>query len=390
MIAEQWRRKMIQAYHQEALVTGLVGGQRAALRQFSSLATTEAATDGIHSETDHVDDEYASYVHCNRKPDTATNHCNPTQSSRQEPLIATNLEELRFLRNQLLLSTTSSSSSAAGTPLPPTIGFVPTMGSLHEGHLNLVRKAKEEHDIVVVSIYVNPTQFGKNDDLDIYPRNLQQDVQLLSEVSDIIYAPDTSLYHPDHQTWVVPDIDGEYDEGASRPGFFRGVATVVTKLLNHVQPNVAYFGQKDAQQAAVIQDLVRDLDVGVMTGTEGLKIAIVPTVREEDGLAMSSRNAYLSKEDRAQSLVLHEALSQGRQQCLSSTATTTVGEVRQTVLGIMKEKGLTEIEYVTVANVRTTQPMKDDDVIQQQCNTLIIATAVNIGTTRLIDNVVVE
>ena len=142
--------------------------------------------------------------------------------------------------------------------------------------------------------------------------------QCVSLILKNSYAPTESLYSSQHQTWVVPDIDGKYDEGASRPGFFRGVATVVTKLLNHVQPNVAYFGQKDAQQCAVIQDLVRDLDIGASVGEKGMRIDIVPTVRETDGLAMSSRNAYLSQEDRAIAPALYEALVAGRKQILGN------------------------------------------------------------------------
>jgi 3-methyl-2-oxobutanoate hydroxymethyltransferase len=391
LIAEQWRLKMIQAYHQEALV----GAQRATLRQFSSLATSEAAAAAAAS---HVDDEYTSYVCCNNDNHGRANVSVHNDDERQHtPLVATTLEELRTIRHQLLSTTLALDDQ----PLPlPTIGFVPTMGSLHQGHLNLVQEASQHNDIVVVSIYVNPTQFGANDDLDVYPRDLQQDLDLLGHLGgvDVVYAPTGSLYNDLHQTWVVPDIDGEYDEGASRPGFFRGVATVVTKLLNHVQPNAAYFGQKDAQQAAVIQDLVRDLDIGCMTGEKGLEIEIVPTAREPDGLAMSSRNAYLSTEERTQATALYEALSEGRRQCLSleEGAVLSVQDVQDTVRGVLKERGIGNVEYVTVADVRTTKPMpKDHSIVGTQGNnkdgaaSYMIATAAKLGSTRLIDNVVV-
>jgi 3-methyl-2-oxobutanoate hydroxymethyltransferase len=354
LIAEQWREKMIQAYHQEAIA----GGQRTSLRQFSSLVAT--------------DDEYASYsnVKNNRNDD--------------RPFLATSLEELRSIRHNLIKSHVCS---------PPSIGFVPTMGSLHGGHLDLVEKAKINNDIVVVSIYVNPTQFGENEDLDVYPRNFQKDMNMLSDIGgvDVVYAPKESLYHDSHQTWVVPDIDGEYDEGRSRPGFFRGVATVVTKLLNHVQPDTAYFGQKDAQQAAVIQDLVRDLNIGCMTGESGMSIQIVPTVRESDGLAMSSRNAYLSVEERKQATSLFEALTEGRKRCLKEGGES-VGNIRSAVLSVLNERGVSDVEYVTVADVRTTAPIGDDEIVSVEMNRseskYMIATAVKIGTTRLIDNVV--
>jgi pantoate--beta-alanine ligase len=265
------------------------------------------------------------------------------------------------------------------------------MGSLHEGHLALVRAAKKRNDVVVVSIYVNPTQFGESDDLDVYPSALESDVKLLNVIGvDVVYAPLGTLYDTSHQTWVVPDIDGKYDEGSSRPGFFRGVATVVTKLLQQVQPDVVYFGQKDAQQCAVIQDLVRDLDIGVMTGENGMQIEIVPTVREHDGLAMSSRNAYLSEEERRLAPGLYQALRAGSE-VLGGSEVVTVGEIRSRIMDMMEKNGICNVEYVTVADVRTTAPMSND----QECDggggggRLMIATAARVGTTRLIDNIVV-
>jgi len=176
---------------------------------------------------------------------------------------------------------------------------------------SLVKTNIFQKNLTQIHVYTNLLIFFSS----VYIISSAQCVSLILKNS---YAPTESLYSSQHQTWVVPDIDGKYDEGASRPGFFRGVATVVTKLLNHVQPNVAYFGQKDAQQCAVIQDLVRDLDIGASVGEKGMRIDIVPTVRESDGLAMSSRNAYLSQEDRAIAPALYEALVAGRKQILGS------------------------------------------------------------------------
>ncbi len=182
-----------------------------------------------------------------------------------------------------------------------SIGFVPTMGYLHEGHLSLARRARAENEVVVVSIYVNPTQFGPNEDLARYPRDLERDLDLCREVGvDIVWNPD-EMYEPGHRTWVVVGDLTERLCGASRPTHFRGVTTVVTKLFGVVQPDHAYFGQKDAQQAFVIRRMTRDLDLGV-------DIVVCPTVREADGLAMSSRNVYLTPEQRAQAPTLRRAL----------------------------------------------------------------------------------
>ena len=372
ILAEQWRRSMIQSYHQEARTQ----------QQLQAPPPTTMLSSRRYSSL-------------SEQPKSS----NSKQEQEQEGqlVVIRDIDNLRSLRRSLLLHRNCSSSSST----PPTIGFVPTMGSLHEGHLSLIRRAKECNDIVIVSIYVNPTQFNANDDLDVYPRVLEQDVSLLKELEvDVVYAPSESLYHRKHQTWVLPDIDGSYDEGSSRPGFFRGVATVVTKLLQQVQPNVVYFGQKDAQQCAVLQDLVRDLDIGIMTGENGMQVEIVPTVREHDGLAMSSRNAYLSEEERKLAPGLYQALQVGSELVLSGAAdgvdndvTVTVGDVKRQVLEYLNENGINEVEYVTVADVRTTAPMSDDqgcgDGYYGGAGRLMIATAARIGTTRLIDNIVV-
>ncbi len=188
--------------------------------------------------------------------------------------------------------------------LADPVGLVPTMGYLHEGHLALVRRARAENPSVVVSIFVNPTQFGPHEDFKQYPRDLQRDLTLLEEErTDIVFMPSADeMYPPQFNSWVEVSRVAERLEGAFRPGHFRGVATVVAKLFNIVQPNRAYFGQKDAQQAVVIKKMVTDLNMN-------LEIVTVPTIREPDGLAMSSRNIYLNSEQRQAAIVLHQALS---------------------------------------------------------------------------------
>src|SRR4030042_934346 len=189
-----------------------------------------------------------------------------------------------------------------------TVGFVPTMGYLHEGHLTLVKQARKENSAVIVSIYVNPAQFGPREDFGAYPRDPDRDLELLrKERTDIVFVPsDDEMYPPGFNSWVDVEKVTERLEGASRPGHFRGVATVVAKLFNVVQPTRAYFGQKDAQQVVVIQRMVADLNMN-------LEVVVVPTVRESDGLAMSSRNVYLSPKERQAATILFKALTLARQ-----------------------------------------------------------------------------
>ena len=226
-------------------------------------------------------------------------------------------------------------------------GFVPTMGAFHEGHLSLIRAARAENDLIVVSLFVNPAQFGQGEDFSRYPRDETQDsAQAEAEGADYLFAPSRDeLYPPGFQTWVEVEEVSKPLEGAARPGHFRGVATVCLKLFNIVRPRRAYFGQKDAQQVAVIKRMARDLDLD-------LEIRVLPTVREEDGLALSSRNAYLSPEERQAALALPRAL-QARDRSLLN--------------------GL-EVDYFEEADFEPR----------------VLAAAVRVGTTRLIDNVVLE
>jgi pantoate--beta-alanine ligase len=232
-----------------------------------------------------------------------------------------------------------------------SIGLVPTMGAFHEGHLSLFRAAREESDGVVVSLFVNPTQFDRDDDLDRYPRDEQRDLELAEDEGvDLVFAPGADeIYTAGFQTWVEVEELGRRLEGEFRPGHFRGVATVCLKLFNLVRPQRAYFGQKDAQQAAVIRQMVRDLAVPV-------QIRVLPTVRDEDGLALSSRNASLSPEDRERALALPRAL-----------ATKDPAKARELLRDL-------EVEYVEVA----------------EFDPPVLAAAVRVGSTRLIDNVLLD
>ncbi|RMG90423.1 MAG: pantoate--beta-alanine ligase [Chloroflexi bacterium] len=257
-----------------------------------------------------------------------------------------------------------------------TWGFVPTMGYLHEGHLSLVRQARAENDRVAVSIYVNPTQFAPHEDLDSYPRDLERDLALLrAENVDLVFTPDDSImYPPDFQTYVTVEKVTQPLEGASRPTHFRGVATVVAKLFNIVQPTRAYFGQKDAQQTVVLKQMVRDLNFD-------LELIVCPTVREADGLAMSSRNAYLSPAERKAATVLYRALSQAK---VAFEQGERNGERLRTLMReIIEAEPLARLDYVSVADRRTLAEL--DEVGKGA----LLSMAVFIGKTRLIDNMLV-
>jgi pantoate--beta-alanine ligase len=243
-----------------------------------------------------------------------------------------------------------------------SVGFVPTMGYLHEGHLTLVKRARAENSTVFVSIYVNPTQFGPREDFGAYPRDLNRDLELLrGEGVDVVYVPSDEVT--------------EHLEGASRPRHFRGVSTVVVKLFNIVQPSRAYFGQKDAQQAAVIKRMVADLNMG-------LEIVVVPTVRESDGLAMSSRNVYLSPEERQAATVLFKALTLARQ--LWQGGGKDAEDIRRQMTSLIQKEPLAQIDYVSIADANTLNEL---EVIG--CPALA-SLAVRIGKTRLIDNALLE
>ena len=254
------------------------------------------------------------------------------------------------------------------------VGLVPTMGFLHEGHLSLVRRARADCEVVVVSLFVNPKQFGEGEDLDAYPRDEARDAALADEAgADILFAPAHEEVYPDGFATSV-EVAGITDAlcGAARPGHFAGVTTVVTKLLNMVGPDVAYFGQKDAQQALVIRKLVRDLDMPV-------RIEVCPTVREADGLAMSSRNAYLSAEERERALSLNRALraaeaavAEGR-----TAAEEVLAEARKQL-----EKAGIEPEYLELRSAKNLAP------VERVNGSTLLAVAAQVGRARLIDNTI--
>lgn len=258
------------------------------------------------------------------------------------------------------------------------VGFVATMGALHAGHLKLVEESRQRADVTIVSIFVNPAQFNDKADLEKYPRDLTQDAAMLAELGvDYIYAPDVEeVYPPGFSTYV--DVEGLTGlmEGASRPGHFRGVATVVTILFNTIRPDIAFFGQKDAQQVAVIERLTRDL------GFE-MEIAVVPTVREESGLAMSSRNERLSDEDRAKAVVLINSLREAKAAFNNGQRNT--ADLAQIVENAVEEEPAAELDYVSVVDRETLQPI--DKIGDSET---LIAAAIRIGGVRLIDNVILN
>ena len=241
------------------------------------------------------------------------------------------------------------------------VGLVPTMGAFHAGHLALFEAAREENDIVVASLFVNPAQFGEGEDLDCYPRDEERDATFAEKAGvDVLFTPSTDEMYPDgYATWVEVGELGRRLEGEFRPDHFRGVATVCVKLFNIVRPERAYFGQKDAQQAAVVKQLVRDLNLD-------LEIRVVPTVRDDDGLALSSRNAYLSPEEREAALALPQGLRAGRNAFM--TGSDPAKEAKQFLNNL-------DVDYVEVADLNGQK---------------VLAAAVRVGKTRLIDNVILE
>jgi len=259
-----------------------------------------------------------------------------------------------------------------------SVGFVPTMGALHEGHLSLVKEARQRCDVVVVSIFVNPKQFNEKSDLKDYPRDLTADAAMLAEYEvDYIFAPEKHEVYPEgFATYVNVEGLTETLEGAARPGHFRGVATVVTILFNTLRPDLAFFGQKDAQQVAVIKRLTTDL--GFET-----EIVVVPTVREESGLAMSSRNARLSDEERARAAVIISALREAK--VAFKKGERNASELAQIVTKRMGTEPLAQLEYAAVVGRESLQPIEkiaDDEAL--------IVVAAKIGDVRLIDNVVLN
>ncbi|MFN2525394.1 MAG: pantoate--beta-alanine ligase [Actinomycetota bacterium] len=255
------------------------------------------------------------------------------------------------------------------------VGFVPTMGALHEGHLSLIRAARSESDLVVLSIFVNPLQFGPTEDLHEYPRNEPGDLELAEiEKVDVVFLPSLSeMYPAGAETTVRTGRLGEVVEGAARPGHFDGVATVVTKLFNQVEPDKAYFGQKDAQQVAVVKRLVADLGFGI-------DVVVCPTVRESDGLAMSSRNAYLSEEERVRATVLWRALQRGRAAYQSGFDPDAVERAMAQV--IASEEGVS-VDYARVVDPETFESPSPG-------GPALLVIAARVGSTRLIDNLPIK
>lgn len=264
----------------------------------------------------------------------------------------------------------------------PRVGFMPTLGYMHAGHLSLIDRARQECDIVVVSIFVNPLQFGANEDFDKYPRDNERDTRLAAEAgADFVFIPSVQEMYPQYPTKTKVVVNEITDVlcGASRPGHFEGVATVVAKLFNIVQPDRAYFGQKDAQQVAVIEKMVQDLNMPLI-------VVPCPTLREPDGLAMSSRNVYLSEEERKQALVLSQALKLAEDLTATHAGSITPEELRSRLESHIRTAPLAVIDYIDIRTYPSLQPVETLDTDQP----VLIALAVKFGRTRLIDNTILN
>jgi pantoate--beta-alanine ligase len=257
------------------------------------------------------------------------------------------------------------------------IGFVPTMGFLHEGHLSLMREARRRADVVIASVFVNPTQFGPNEDLARYPRNFERDCAMMETVPvDAVYAPDTAeMYPPGAQTWVEVTELTKGLCGRSRPGHFRGVTTVVAKLFNITKPHLAFFGEKDFQQLRAIQRMVADLNFDV-------EIVPMPIVREADGLAMSSRNAYLDPQERKQALALSRALMVAREKYLWDARTP--ADLVAAARAVLEQNEAVRTEYVEAVDAETLEAAASLE------RPILLAIAARVGNTRLIDNIVLS
>lgn len=259
-----------------------------------------------------------------------------------------------------------------------TIGVVPTMGYLHEGHLSLMRRARQENDLVVATVFVNPTQFGPNEDFDAYPRNTQRDIDLMrAENVDIAFMPEADALYPDGYATYV-EVQGPMTQtlcSASRPGHFKGVTTIVAKLFHLTAAHRAYFGEKDAQQVAVIRQMARDLDFD-------LEIVACPTVREPDGLAMSSRNSYLSESQRTDAVVISQALFEARDMIAAgqTQADKVIDHIRTRIVAVAQA----DIDYLAVVDSNTLNDLEVLDGL------VLIAVAVKFGNTRLIDNLAID
>jgi len=277
--------------------------------------------------------------------------------------------------SQMKVFSTIAEFKQARQRVKGSLGFVPTMGYLHEGHLSLVRRAREENNAVAVSIFVNPTQFGPTEDLARYPRDPERDLALLEkEKVDLVFMPSAEEMYPEgFSSWVDLERVTERLEGVVRPGHFRGVATVVAKLFNIVQPTKAYFGQKDAQQAVVIKRMVADLNMN-------LEVVVAPTVREPDGLAMSSRNIYLNPEERQAALVLWKSFNLAQQ--LWSQGECKADSLRQQMAVFIQKEPLARIDYISIADPQTLKELMEIN------RPALVSLAVYIGKTRLIDNII--
>jgi pantoate--beta-alanine ligase len=281
------------------------------------------------------------------------------------------------MNSTMMIVSTLEELRSARAILDEPVGLVPTMGFLHEGHLSLVQRAKEECAGVVVSIFVNPTQFGPNEDLAAYPRDMERDLRLLDGLGvNLAWTPTPEIMYPSgYQTWVQVEALAGPLEGAMRPGHFRGVATVVAKLFNAVQPAKAYFGQKDAQQVAVIRRMAHDLNFP-------LEVVVCPTMREPDGLAMSSRNTYLNTEQRRAATVLYRALTVAREAYKAGKRDA------ETLRALMREtlasEPLAQVQYVSCADYETLEEL------ETVSGKALLSMAVHVGKTRLIDNLVLE
>jgi pantoate--beta-alanine ligase len=258
------------------------------------------------------------------------------------------------------------------------IGFIPTMGALHEGHLSLIRRARENCSRVYASIFLNPTQFGPNEDLLKYPRTFDADVEKLTAAGvNVLFAPDAKEIYPvGFRTYVNVDSLSERLEGKSRPGHFRGVATVILKLFEIVQPQFAFFGRKDAQQVRILQQMTRDLNLNV-------EIVVCPIVREPDGLALSSRNTYLNPKERSSATVLHRALDEARRAV--ATGTRDAVQIQSSIHKILSGEPLARADYIEIVDAETFEPVSRIGV-----QPVYILLAACVGTTRLIDNLLIE
>lgn len=280
------------------------------------------------------------------------------------------------MSESMILATTLEELRQARSLLDAPFGLVPTMGYLHRGHISLVERARAECASVGVSIFVNPTQFAPTEDLDKYPRNIEADLKLLEAAgADLVWLPTPDIvYPPGFQSWVTVDGLTSPLEGAMRPGHFRGVTTVVAKLFNAFQPQKAYFGQKDAQQAAVIRRMTRDLDFPI-------EVVVCPTMREADGLAMSSRNTYLNPEERRAATVLFRALSAAK--AAHEAGERDADQLRALMSATINAEPLARLQYVSCADYDTLEEL------QAIHGKALLSMAVYLGKTRLIDNFVI-